>query len=330
MSDKGRWFRVFPRQVEEHAKFRDLTAVELGAWTALRSAAELRDRALITDQAEAVLILRRRKVSRPAAVLQRLIDLRLFDVDEAGRVAVHDRADHDADEIGPEQRTHRRDHRRSEPTPNCGYCLIEKWDRAAAVHGAWVPRTVDVDSPRFHPSGQPQKAAPATDNSPSPQMQSPPGLPGEADSATFACRMFVNGGRWLGDTEYTTAWDELDRRYTAEWVRPEIQPAYAEMHAKNPKVKPWDLLRAVELRLAERSRFEERQREQAIAEAEQAESERLRAKADAATDEDRRRASIMRRAVGLWIKHRPKEPVPTEFDDLARWLEQNEANGAPA
>ena len=142
--------------------------------------------------------------------------------------------------------------------------------------------------------------------------------------------MFVNGGRWLSDSEYTTAWDDLDRRYTAEWVRAEIQPAYSELHAANPKVKPWDLLKAVEFRCADRARTEERKREQAVAEAERAESERLRQKAATATEEDKRRASIARRAVGLWLKRRPTEPVPTDFDDLARWLEQNEPGAMPA
>lgn len=330
-AEKGRWFRIYPRQVEQHAKFRDLTGLELGAWMALRSAAELRDRALITDRDEAVLILKRRKISRPAAVLERLISLRLFDVDDAGCIVVHDRSDHDTDTISADQRDHRRDHRRAEPTADCGFCLIEGWDRTSGSHGQWQPRRVDVDSPHFHPRGQPQQAAPATAHSPSPQPQTPPGLPSEDDSATFACRLFLNGGRWLSDTEYTAAWDELDRRFTAEWVKSEIQPAYSEMHAGNPKVKPWDLLRAVELRCAERSRSEERKREQAVADAARIESERLRQKAAAATEEDKRRASIMRRAVGLWIKRHPADPVPTDFDELEAWLEKNEPrNGTSA
>lgn len=96
--ERGRWFRVYARQIEEHAKFRDLTGVEIGAWTSLRAAAELRDRAIIRDRAEAVVVLRRRKIPRPALVLDRLIELHLFDVDEAGRISVHDRKDHDRPE----------------------------------------------------------------------------------------------------------------------------------------------------------------------------------------------------------------------------------------
>jgi hypothetical protein len=328
MSDKGRWFRIYPRQVGEHDKFRDLTAVELGAWTALRCEAELRDQATIRDRAEAVLILRRRKVTRPAATLDRLVALRLFDVDDAGRIAVHDRSDHDQEEHSPEQRSHRRDHRRVEPEPGCEWCVTEKWDRSASPHGAWVargvdvggnvdsPHSVDVDSPSKQP--QPQPTAPATDAEST-------GLPSEADSATAACRLFVNGGRWLGDSEYVTAWDELDRSYSPEWVKPAIQPAFTDLHARNPKVKPWDLLRAVELRCAERARSEEREREHAAADAARAEAHRLREKAESASEEEKERASIVRRAIGLWIKKRPKEPVPTDFDELREWLTQNGA-----
>lgn len=96
--ERGRWFRVYARQIRDHDKFRGLTAVELGAWTALRSEAELRDRAIIPDRAEAVLLLRRRKTPRPSSVFDRLVELRLFDVDEEGRVTVHDRKDHDRPE----------------------------------------------------------------------------------------------------------------------------------------------------------------------------------------------------------------------------------------
>lgn len=333
MTDKGRWFRVYPRQVGEHDKFRDLTAVELGAWLALRCEAELRDRAIIRDRAEAVLILRRRKVARPSATLDRLLALRLFDVDEAGRIAVHDRSDHDHEDQTAEQRTHRRDHRRVEPEPFCTWCLIEKWDRSVSPHGAWVARDVDVggdvDSPQpwnvDSPSRQtqPQRTAPATEAESTPR--GPDGLPGEADSATAACRMFLNGGRWLGDAEYVAAWDELDRTYSAAWVQPNIQPAYADLHVRSPKVKPWDLLRAVEMRCAERARSEEREREHAAADAARAEAERLRKKAESATEEDKRRASITRRAIGLWIKQRPTEPVPTDFDELESWLTANES-----
>ena len=132
----------------------------------------------------------------------------------------------------------------------------------------------------------------------------------------------MDGGRWLSDREYVTAWDDLDRRYGPEWVRAEIQPAVAELTATG-KVRAWDLKRVVDLRCAERVRAEETARQRRVEEAQRSESERLRQRAEAATEEEKRRASIVRRAVGLWVKKRPTEPVPTDFDQLSSWLDQN-------
>lgn len=92
---RGRWFRVYARQVRQHPKFRDLNVTQLGAWLTLRAEAELRDSACFADRAEAILVLRRRGTPRPAAMLDGLVALVLFDVEEDGRVTVHDRADHD-------------------------------------------------------------------------------------------------------------------------------------------------------------------------------------------------------------------------------------------
>lgn len=327
---RGRWFRVYARQVRQHEKFRTLSIVELGAWTVLRSEAELRDGALLTDRDDAVLILKRRKTPRPAAVLDRLIALRLFDVLEDGCIAVHDRADNDRSSMESGQQNHRRGHRRSEPAEGCEWCQVERWDRNAGTSGLWVDRgaPVDVDSPQPVERGLPQQAEPADSHSPQPQPQpaeSTAGLPGEDDSATAACRMFLNGGKWLSNSEYIAAWDDLDRRYTAEWVAGEIQPAFADLLAKNGKVNPWDLKKVVEWRCAERSRREDKQRERSQSEASKRETEQLRIKAEAATEEEKERAAIVRRAVGLWMKMRPTEPVPIDVKELAAWLDEQEA-----
>lgn len=146
-------------------------------------------------------------------------------------------------------------------------------------------------------------------------------LPNETDSATLACRYLPDGGRWLGDREYVAAFEDMDRRYTAEWVQSELQASYATVLEKTGKVRAWDLKRMVELRLAERSRQEETDRQRAIAERARIESEILRAKAENATDEEKERAAIIRKAVGLWMKRRPTEPIPTSFDELKAWLE---------
>lgn len=335
--EKGRWFRVYALQVRDHPKFRPLTALEVGAWTVLRSEAELRAGAVIADCDEAVLILKRRKVPRPLAVLDRLVNLGLFDVDSEGRVSVHDRGDHDRNTLSAEQTTHRRDHRRAETTPDCDWCRIERWDRTEGTYGAWVERGVDVggqvDSPQRVESGQPQPTDPATDTEDSQQTQSPQdvvgrGLPSEDDSATAACRLFINGGRWLGDQEYVAAWDDLDRRFGKGWVQSEIQTTYQRLHAENPKVKPWILKSAVELACAERVRMSEIERDRAMSEVARLEREQIKAKEETATDEQKRRASITRRAIGLWIKHRPAESVPENFDELEAWLLANEGAAA--
>lgn len=308
MTDKGRWFRVYARQVEEHAKFAALSTVELGAWTVLRCAAELRDRAIIRDRAEAVLILKRRGTSRPGATLDRLIALALFDVDEAGRIHVHDRADHDRPQYpsdSPEQVAERK--RRSRATEDGHEDVTSR----------------DGDSHDTHADVQPQPPNPASANSLQPQPTGA-GLPAADDSATLACRMFLNGGRWLGDTEYVEAWDDMDRRYGKEWVRAEIQPSFQRLHSENPKVKPWALKNAVELALAARVRQDELERDRAQSEAAAAERKRLEERAAAATDEEKERASITRRAIGLWIRQRPDVAVPTDFEELKAWLEENE------
>jgi hypothetical protein len=314
VSDKGRWYRIYARQVEEHDKFSDLTGVELGAWMALRSAAELRDKATIRDRAEAVLILKRRRIQKAGAVLDKLIGRGLFDVDDKGRITVHDRADHDRPQYpsdSPEAAAERK--RRS---------------RAKDDGHEDVPSR-DGDGHDTHAGVQPQPPSPATANSLPPQLTGA-GLPAADDSATEACSLFLNGGRWLEDREYVEAWDDMDRRYGKEWVRSEIQPAYQRLHSENPKVKPWALKQAVEFALAAKVRQSEIERDRAQSEAAQAERKRLEEKAAAATEEEKRRASITRRAIGLWIKRRPNDAVPTDFDELEAWLAENEPKDAAA
>ena len=149
-------------------------------------------------------------------------------------------------------------------------------------------------------------------------------LPNETDSATIACRSLMDGGRWLGDTEYVAAFDDMDRRYTAEWVQQEIALAVKDLTARG-KVRAWDLKRFVELRCAERARAEENERQRQIMEANQAESERLRRAAETATEEEKERARLVRRAVGLWARKNPDKPIPEDRDQLAAWLQEQEA-----
>lgn len=308
VTDKGRWFRVYARQVDEHAKFADLSALELGAWLALRSEAELRDRAMLRSREDAVLVLKRRKVPRPAVMVDRLVGLRLFDVDDVGRVTVHDRADHD---------------RPYYPSDAPDQAAQRQRESRAAKNGHEPVTSRDGPSHDTHARDQASKPPQPTDTASLPSM-SGEGLPAETDSATAACRKFVNGGTWLGNDEYVAAWDDMDRRYGAERVRGEIDLAFARLHAENAKVKPWALKHAVEFACAEWVRGQEIERERAQSAAARAERERIKAKADAATDEEKRRAAIARRAIGLWIKARPNDPVPEDFDELEAWLTENE------
>ena len=93
--ERGRWFRVYARSVRQHEKFRGMNLVELGAWMALRSEAELRDKAKFLDRDEAALVLRRRGGTRCLAMVDRMIEAGLFDLLEDGSIIVHDREDHD-------------------------------------------------------------------------------------------------------------------------------------------------------------------------------------------------------------------------------------------
>ena len=313
MSDKGRWFRVYAVQLRDHPKFKPLSTLELGAWLVLRYEAELRHGAMFADRDDAILVLKRRRTPKPAAMLARLIEARLFDEDEDGRLHVHDRADHDRPQYpsdAPEQVAERK-----------------RKSRAAESRHENVT-TRDGASHDTHARVQPQPSSPATANSPQPQP-SEDGLPDDDDSATLACRYFLNGGAWLGNEDYVQQWEELDRRFGNAWVKGEIPDSYRRLHEQNPKVKPWALLRTVEMALAERARKEELERERAEAEATAAERRRLQEKAAAATEEEKRRATVTRRAIGLWIKRRPTEPVPTDFDELEAWLNENEPKNEP-
>ena len=222
---RGRWFRVYARQVRQHPKFRRLTYAELGAWTELRAAAEMLDGEPFVDRADALLVLQRREKSRTKCtrLLDRLVDVRLLDEDDRG-VGIHDLEDHDRGAaLDPGQQQHRRDHRRVEPTPGCEWCGIERWDRSAGTNGMWLPRGVDVDSPRgpAKPSLATEERSLATESTPprGPMLQASE-LPSESDSATLACRQLFDSGKWLGDREYVAAWEDMDRRYSAAWVRP--------------------------------------------------------------------------------------------------------------
>lgn len=302
---RGRWFRVYPRMVRQHPKFHDLTGIELGAWTALRSECELRDGAVLADVAEARLILRRRQV--PRRVFDRLVELRLFDVLEDGTVAVHDRADHDRPRYPSDE----------------AEAAAERKRRSRAGHEPVTTRDISGHDTR----ARVQPAEPAPANSTQPAAGA--GLPAEDDSATFACRRLADGGKWLGDREYTATWDDMDRRYTAAWVQEEIPAACEAIIAKTGKVRAWDLKRMVEMRCAERARLEEKRRQEGIVAAQAAEAERLRREAQEATPEQRELRDLTKTALAIWRRQGASGKVPTDREGLRRYIAEQQ-NGAAA
>lgn len=300
---RGRWFRVYARQVEHHPKFRCLTGVELGAWMALRSACELRDSFLLADRAEALLILRRRRIARPAHILDRLIEARLFDLDDDGSVLVHDRQDHDRPKYPSD-----------EPEETA-----ERKRRSRAVTSR------DNDSHDTHARDSQQQAA--SSKQPQPAEPAPrEGLPAENDLATLACRLLANGGEWLGKPEYVAAWDDIEHRY-GDWAREELQPAYQTLLEKK-RWRPWDLKHEVERRCAERARREDLDRAERIRIKEIEETERIRAEQAEMSDEKREQQALFRKAMQLWRKHGAQGAVPTDPAKLPEFIARYERRPA--
>jgi hypothetical protein len=143
-------------------------------------------------------------------------------------------------------------------------------------------------------------------------------LPTENDLATAACRLLPDGGRWLGDVDYTGSWDELERRYK-EWGAEELQPAYAEL-VRRGKVRAWDLKRIVEFRCAERARKEEHDRLAAQRLKDEEETGRLREQQTNASPEERERQDLYRRALQIWRRGGARGKVPEKLDELRAWL----------
>ena len=153
-------------------------------------------------------------------------------------------------------------------------------------------------------------------------------LPSESDSATLACRQLFDSGKWLGDREYVAAWEDMDRRYTPEWVQTEIAPAFGACLEKRGKVLPWDLKRMTEQRLAERARSEQREREEA--ERRRFEGQATRQTIEPMTEEEREKQGLFKRAIDIWRQRGMRGRVPEDVDELRAWLAANEQQGAPA
>lgn len=311
---RGRWFRVYSRQVRQHPKFRDLNVTELGVWLALRAEADLRTDAAFADEADALFILRRRKTPKPAAMLERMVDLRLFDRHEDGSIAVHDRDENDRQTYpsdDPEETRRRKAEERARKAKN----------RDGAESRTESRDVTNGHEPHAHAPSQPASSPQPPTNSRQP-ADAPAGeiltdLPDESDPVTEACRLLPNGGQWLSDLDYRKAWDDLVRRFGDEWVLEALKLGYQSC-LKRGRVRPWDLKRMTEWHLAQRNRADE------LA-AEKAEKERIRAEAEAhqraleeAAPEIQERAKLQQQAIRLGIEL--GLVVPTDPDEVRKFV----------
>ena len=304
-TDRGRWFRVYARSVEEHDKFRHLSAIELGAWTALRSAAELRDRAVIRDRAEAVLILRRRKVARPSSVLDRLVELRLFDQDDAGRITVHDRADHDRpkapsddpDEVRKRVRRHResKGNESGNDHETSGNEFVTEARAPAPNAGAGAASDSTSDS-----EGGPGGFEPE-----------PLTVPEGWDAVDAVVAYHATTGRYPSDGVI-----EWLNRMSNDHPEEAIAQVLAEQYAENPNLGTLmsRTENALKLDAHRRQKADERARAKAKANAEAPHREKERE----ATPEEREQARFQRQAIRLGLKL--GIPVPTDAEDVRKFV----------
>lgn len=307
-TDRGRWFRVYARSVEEHEKFRHLTAVELGAWTALRSAAELRDRAVIRDRAEAVLVLRRRRVPRPASVLDRLIELRLFEQDEGGRIIVHDRSDHDrpkAPSDDPDKVRERvRRHRESKGNEDGNEAVTNGNENETIAHARAPNAGAGAASDSASDSEGGFGGDEADDES---DEDTPEGW--DAPDAIVAYNDVTQ--RW--PSEKVIEWlNRLSNDHPEEAIADELAKCYADDPNLGTLLSRTDA--ALKLDQHRRNKADERARSKAQAKAEAPHRQRERE----ATPEEREQAAFQKQAIRLGLQR--GLPVPTDPDDVRKFV----------
>lgn len=146
-------------------------------------------------------------------------------------------------------------------------------------------------------------------------------LPNENDSATIACRLLPDGGRWLGDREYVAGWDDLDHRFSSKWVQERIGPAYVACKEKRGKVLAWDLKRMVELLCAEASRKEEQDRKAAIQQRELELAEEHKRQIAESTPQQREQARLQQAAIRIGL--RLGVDVPTDPAEVRAFVQEH-------
>lgn len=110
--------------------------------------------------------------------------------------------------------------------------------------------------------------------------------------------------------------NQMSRDHPEEAVVRTLAAQFAQDHTLGTLLSRTDS--ALKLAAHERAKQEERARHAAATRASAAAKEREAS----ATAEERERASVIRRAVALWMKQRPAEPVPTDTEELRTWLQQ--------
>lgn len=308
---RGSWFRVYARQVRQHPKFHALTLDEMGGWLVLRSECELLDGNPITDRDEALLILRRHKARHPVALLDKLLEVRLLDITDDGGYAIHDRQDHDRQKYPSDEAEETRKRKAAERERKA------KEDASRDVTNESRVESRDVTTPAQ------ARAEPAYESASEPAYEGGQDDPSK-DPLTVICHLIGYWPKPADHQEYKVAVEEMARRYGEAWTLEAIPQAYALLVPRG-RVRHWDLKRRAELILGERARSEELAIREADQERARKEREDIAAKQAVQSEEERERASLIRRAVKLWTHNKPDEPVPTDFDELRLWLEQNGA-----
>lgn len=292
---RGSWFRVYSRQIMVHPKFLALSHAELGAWLTLRSEADLLGGVPFPNRHVAILALRcRRGISE--RVLDRLIELRLLDLNSDGTIAFHDLADHDRPIYPSDARERVRErvarHRAGVTSGN-----------ESVTNGVTKPRT------REQSRGEETREE---------SEQSGPPLPNDDDPLTTICQLLMTTAP-IEDKKYRAKVDDQTKRYGAEWVSAAYRQAFHDFTSVGERPSRWDLLHHADKHLAGWVRAEEMRREDAAKVEEQPRKE--------LSAEEIERQELMRKAIGIWVRGGRRGEVPTNTADLPAWLE---ANGAGA
>lgn len=297
---RGRWFRVYARQVRQHPKFRDLNVTQLGAWLVLRSEAELRDGACFTDRAEAILTLRRRHTPRPAAMLDGLVALTLFDVGTDGTLTVHDRQDHDRSTFpsdDPEKVKERvRKHRQKKAETTDGNDETNRYEESN-------------DSPRARAhSGA---GADSVSTSDSDGGSGGDGVPDDWDAPDAVVAYNEVTGRY--PSQKVIEWlNRMSNDHPDEAIARVLGEQYADDDNLGTLLSRTDT--ALKLDQHRRNKADERARARAKALGEAPHRQKERE----ATPEERERAELQRQAIGIGLKMGVK--VPTDPAEVRKFV----------